>query len=60
MTNYGVTYNGYDKDDEDGMMGLDYIFLPADTNVLAVGKVDTVYNGIYPSDHFPIWAKVKF
>ncbi|MBQ9369713.1 MAG: endonuclease/exonuclease/phosphatase family protein [Clostridia bacterium] len=60
MTNYGVTYNGYDKDDEDGMMGLDYIFLPADTDVKAVGKVDTVYNGIYPSDHFPIWAKVKF
>jgi len=60
MSDYGATYNGYDMDEEDGMMGLDYIFLPFDTEVKAVGKVDTVYDGVYPSDHFPIWAQVKF
>ena len=59
MTDYGATFNGYDID-PDGPMGLDYIFLPETTNVLAVGKVDTIYDGVYPSDHFPIWAKVKF
>ena len=59
MQDYGATFNGYDMD-PDGPMGLDYIFLPEDTTVLAVGKVDKVYGGVYPSDHYPIWAKVKF
>ncbi len=59
MSDYGATFNGYDLD-PDGPMGLDYIFLPKETTVLAVGKVDTVYGGVYPSDHFPIYAKVKF
>ena len=59
MSDYGVTFNGYDID-PDGPMGLDYIFLPESTNVLAVGKVDTLYDGVYPSDHYPIYAKVKF
>ena len=59
MSDYGATFNGYDMD-EDGPMGLDYIFLPEETTVSAVGKVDTVYDGVYPSDHYPIWAKVKF
>ena len=59
MTDYGATFNGYNID-PDGPMGLDYIFLPATTNVLEVGKVDKIYDGVYPSDHYPIWAKVKF
>ena len=59
MQDYGATFNGYDMD-PDGPMGLDYIFLPEDTTVLAVGKVDKVYGGVYPSDHYPIYAKVKF
>ena len=59
MQDYGATFNGYDMD-PDGPMGLDYIFLPEDTTVLAVGKVNKVYGGVYPSDHYPIWAKVKF
>ena len=59
MADYGDTFNGYGID-PDGPMALDYIFLPKDAKVYAVGKVDTVYDGVYPSDHFPIWAKVKF
>lgn len=59
MTDYGATFNGYSIDPE-APMALDYIFLPEETTVLGVGKVDTVYGGVYPSDHFPIWAKVKF
>ena len=59
MSDYGATFNGYDVD-PDGPMGLDYIFLPETVSVLGVGKVDTIYDGVYPSDHFPIWAKVKF
>ena len=59
MSDYGATFNGYDMD-PDGPMGLDYIFLPEDTTVLEVGKVDKIYGGVYPSDHYPIYAKVKF
>ncbi len=59
MEDYGATFNGYDMD-PDGPMGLDYIFLPEDAHVLSVGKVDKVYGGVYPSDHYPIYAKVKF
>ena len=58
MTDYGTTYNGYGID-PDGPMGLDYIFLPEETTVLEVGKYDKIYDGVYPSDHFPIFAKVK-
>ena len=59
MTDYGATFNGYEMD-EDGPMTLDYIFLPEESTVLAVGKVDAVYDGVFPSDHYPIWAKVRF
>ena len=59
MTDYGATFNGYGID-PDGPMGLDYIFLPEETTVLEVGKVDKIYGGVYPSDHYPIYAQVKF
>ena len=59
MTDYGATFNGYDID-PDAPMGLDYIFLPETANVLEVGKVDKLYDGVYPSDHYPIYAKVIF
>ena len=59
VTDYGDTFNGY-AIDPDAPMALDYIFLPSETNVLAIGKVDTIYDGVYPSDHYPIWAKVIF
>ena len=58
---YGYTFNNYGViDPEDPQAGLDYIYLPKDATVSALGKVAEVYDGVYPSDHFPIWAKVKF
>ena len=54
---YGDTFNDYGGSER---LPLDYIYLPADANVLSVGKVDKVYDGVYPSDHFPIFAKIKF
>lgn len=58
---YGDTYNGYGSKDEDEMpLPLDYIYLPESATVYEVGKIDKVYNGVYPSDHFPIYAKVSF
>lgn len=58
---YGITFNNYGiLNPEDPQAGLDYIYLPKDATVSAVGKVDKVYDGVYPSDHFPIYAKIKF
>ena len=54
---YGYTFNGYDVDPHEE---LDYFFLPEGTEVLELGKIDKTYNGVFPSDHFPIYAKVKF
>ena len=57
---YGATFQNYGViDPEDPQAGLDYIYLPKDATVLKVGKVDTIYDGVYPSDHFPIYAQVK-
>jgi len=60
---YGYTFNNYGTiNSEDPQAGLDYIYLPKDATVLALGKVDMMYGkdgNIYPSDHFPIYAKVK-
>ena len=57
---YGATFNGYGVDDpEEQPLPLDYIYLPVDTTVYEVGKIDKLYDGVYPSDHYPIWAKVK-
>ncbi|HCU55902.1 MAG TPA: hypothetical protein DIC18_01045 [Clostridiales bacterium] len=55
----GATFNGYGID-PDAPMGLDYIYVPETTNVIKVGRVDTKYKGVYPSDHYPIYAKVIF
>ena len=57
MSNYGITYQGYGLFEGEW---LDYIYLPESATVLSVGKVDKIYDGVYPSDHFPIYAKVKF
>ena len=57
---YGYTFQNYGVyNEEDPAAGLDYIYLPKTAVVSAVGKVTAVYDGVYPSDHFPIWARVK-
>ena len=58
-TYYGYTFNNYGIiNPEDPQAGLDYIYLPKDATVREVGNVDKIYDGVYPSDHFPIYAKV--
>ena len=58
-TYYGYTFNNYGIiNPEDPQAGLDFIYLPKDATVREVGKVDKIYDGVYPSDHFPIYAKV--
>jgi endonuclease/exonuclease/phosphatase family metal-dependent hydrolase len=38
---------------------IDYIFVPAGVQVIDAEIVRTQYNGRYPSDHFPVTARVR-
>jgi len=54
---YGYTFSGYDlKPHEE----LDYFFLSEGAEVLTLDKLDKTYDGVFPSDHFPVYIKVKF
>ena len=54
---YGYTFNGYDLDPHEE---LDYFYVSAGAEISELKKIDKTYNGIFPSDHFPIYAKIKF
>ena len=54
---FGATFNGFGEKPEEW---IDFIYLPKDCVFLDTGIDKTLYNGVYPSDHYPIWAKVKF
>ena len=54
---YGYTFNGYDlKPHEE----LDYFFFSEGAEILTLDKLDKTYNGVFPSDHFPVYVRVKF
>ena len=57
MSAYAETFHGYDLEPGEH---LDYIFLSPDAHVEAVERVTDTYDGVYPSDHYPIYAKVNF
>jgi len=57
MEDYGATFHGYDLKPSESV---DYIYLPEDVTVLELTKVVRKYDGVYPSDHYPIYARVKF
>ena len=53
---FGATFNGFGvKPVEE----IDYIYLPKDCTLVETNIVKTLYNGVYPSDHYPIYAKVS-
>lgn len=52
------TFNGF-KGRTDGAK-IDYIFVPPDVKVLQADILRTASNGKYPSDHFPVAARLRF
>ena len=54
---FGATFNGFGEKPEEW---IDFIYLPKDCTLVETGIDKTLYDGIYPSDHYPIYAKVKF
>ena len=54
---FGATFNGFGEKPEEW---IDFIYLPKDCTLVDTGIDKTLFDGIYPSDHYPIFAKVKF
>ena len=54
---FGATFNGFGEKPEEW---IDFIYLPKDCTFIDTGIDKTLYDGVYPSDHYPIYAKVKF
>ncbi len=53
---FGNTFNGFGEKPEEA---IDFIYLPKGCSLLDTGIDKTLYDGVYPSDHFPIYARVK-
>ena len=54
---FGATFNGFGVKPEES---IDFIYLPKDCTLLDTGIDKSVYDGVYPSDHYPIFARVRF
>lgn len=52
------TFNGFELDAVDGPK-IDYVLVQPGAEVLSAAIVRTVRNGRYPSDHFPVVARVR-
>jgi len=53
---FGATFNGFGEKPEEW---IDFIYLPKDCTLVDTGIDKTLYDGVYPSDHYPIYAKVR-
>lgn len=54
----GITFNGFGKDLQPGNK-IDYVFVSGAQTVLSHRVITDLYNGLYPSDHFPIAVAVN-
>jgi endonuclease/exonuclease/phosphatase family metal-dependent hydrolase len=52
------TYNGFSGKDTGAK--IDYIFVPKNAQIMESEILKTNQNGRYPSDHFPVIARVRF
>lgn len=58
QANIKGTYNGFDHDKE-AIGPIDYILVKPTISVKSFNVVDTLYNGRFPSDHFPVIAELE-
>ena len=52
------TFTGFEPDQLDGPK-IDYVLVQPGTEVLSAAIVRTARDGRYPSDHFPVLARVR-
>ncbi len=56
----GGTYTAFKPESDGGEHRIDYVLNTADVEVVAVGIDRRKIDGRYPSDHFPVWAEVRW
>lgn len=54
----GITFNGFGKDLQAGNK-IDYVFISHGQTVLSHRVITDLYDGLYPSDHFPVAVAVN-
>jgi len=52
------TFNGFGRYKESRFRKIDYVFVPADAEVLDAKVIRFNKDGRYPSDHCPVWADI--
>lgn len=52
------TFNGFDNPSNE-WRAIDFIFIKGKITVLKAATLSTSWNGLYASDHFPIYAKIE-
>jgi len=53
---FGATFNGFGEKPEEW---IDFIYLPKNCTFIDTGIDKGLYDGVYPSDHYPIFARIK-
>ena len=53
-----ITFNGFGKDIQPENK-IDFIFVNMNVQVLIHSIDTTTFNGLYPSDHYPVIAEIK-
>lgn len=57
---FGATFNGFGEQREDDVsQGIDFLYLSKDVSLLDTGVIKEKPGGVYPSDHYPIFAKIR-
>ena len=57
-TGGGITFNGFGLDLKPGNK-IDYVFVSPGHEVKSHQVITTLYDGLYPSDHFPVMMEMK-
>lgn len=56
----GGTFNGFKLDSEGGDRKIDYVWVGPGWQVVQTGIDRRKIDGRYPSDHFPVWAELRW
>lgn len=57
-TQSGITFHDYGKIKDEGQGPIDYIFVSKNTKSSLYKIIDNTFNGMYPSDHYPICSDI--
>lgn len=59
-TQKGITFHNYGRKEDKGQGPIDFVFTSKGTKVATYKIITDTFNGMYPSDHYPIIADLYF